>query len=1112
LWPGSSPQAGRASLSVALSSLRHQFEPPGRGTAGTILLADRFSLGLRPGAVATDVAEFEGALAHANRIDGTLLSRDERVENLIKAVDRYHGPLLPGFYDTWIAAEQERLAGLFFDAANRLVALLMETGDLSRALAHARRWVAHDPLREEAHQWLIQMLLRTGQPGAALRQGRDLEHLLRNDMNDAPSTRTRILIGEAERHLGHATEGVSEDDVTTAQEDLSPLVPPALPNDAPGRREVLPTGTVTFLLASGLSGAGADKEWARLRDVIRRHGGRVLRRTIAGAFLAAFAAGGDALASAVAAAKVAPSLALRVALHTGDVEYEKGTYHGVTLQQASCILDTLHPGQIVCSEATLGVVHGQSGMRFVDLGVYRLPAVPGPALRLFQVNDEDQGDKPAPSFPPLRADGGEGISDNLPVPLTRFFGRQTELARLRSLLASPETRLVTITGTGGTGKTRLALEAARQQGEAPLVRMVWFAPLVDLTSSAQIPDALRETLHLPAVADADPLEQVAGILSRQPRPLLVLDNFEHLVGESLSILEVLLRRVPGLTCLVTSRRRLDLSFEREFALSPLPTPPDGQEESPERLIRNASVQLFVDRAQGVKPDFQVTQRNAEALARLCRRLEGIPLALELAAARALLLPPAQMLAQLDSPARGENTGATPRFEILTSRRRDLPSRHRTLRAALDWSYHLLAPEMRRVFAALSVFRGSWSIEAAEAVTPDLVASGAIMECLAELRGCSLLQEEDTADAAGSSTRFRLLETLREYAAEQLTPEERAGRERRHALYYLSLAERAAEAFTARQKDQFQGWPDADRENLHAALDWAVRAQEAQIGLRLGGALWWFWTMRGHVAEGRERLTKVLALDDRAPEQAPERATARARAEACAGLLALAQRDHAAARCHLEAALETWRAHEDQESVAWTLNSLGSAAQAQGDLAAARTFFEESLLLWRDNDGPRGAAIALNNLASVLLSQGDLVRAQAACTEAGEICRVHGYRGTQAWSLYIQGTLAEARGDLAAAQSLHEEGLRLRRTAGVKPGIAESLFSLGRLARVSGDLVAARALCSEGLALRREMNDPRGVAACLEELTRLASAHRTKRRAPSNSSSTHCNPTHNQSLP
>jgi DNA-binding SARP family transcriptional activator len=190
LWPGSSPQAGRASLSVALSSLRHQFEPPGRGSAGTILLADRFSLGLRPGAITTDVAEFEGALARADGVGGALLSRDDRIATLMQAVGLYRGPLLPGIYDAWIAAEQERLAGLFFDAADRLAGLLMEEGDLSRALACARRLVAQDPLREEAHQRLIQLLLRSGQPGAALRQGRDLEHLLRNEMSDAPSART----------------------------------------------------------------------------------------------------------------------------------------------------------------------------------------------------------------------------------------------------------------------------------------------------------------------------------------------------------------------------------------------------------------------------------------------------------------------------------------------------------------------------------------------------------------------------------------------------------------------------------------------------------------------------------------------------------------------------------------------------------------------------------------------------------------------------------------------------------------------------------------------------------------------------------------------------------
>jgi predicted ATPase/DNA-binding SARP family transcriptional activator len=1084
LWPGSRPEAGRASLSVALSSLRRQLEPPGWTIcAGTVLLADRFSIGLRLGAVTTDVAEFEAALDRS-REDGSLLSRSERIAILTRAVDQYGGLLLQGFYENWIAPEQDRLSGLLFDAADRLVVLLVEAGDISRALACARRMVALDPLREEPRQRLMELLLRTGQPEAVLQQYRDLEHLLRDGLNDAPSAATRALLREAEQRRRHgAAVTAPQAGVTTGQSG------PAL----------LPNSTVTFLLADALPGGVTDKERARLRDAVRRHGGRVVRQNIAGAFVAAFSAGADALAGAVAAA-TATKAALRVALHTGDAEYEKGQYRGLTLQQASRILAVLHPGQIVCSETTAGVVHGQTPVQLVDLGVCRLSAVPdaAAALRLFQVNHQDRGEGPGRPFPPLRIEAGEGSSYNLPLALTRFFGRERELTRLDTLLASPETRLVTLTGMGGTGKTRLALEVARRQSEAPTARAVCFAPLADLTNAALLPNALRDALRLPAAAaEVDPLEQVAGALSGRRRPLLVLDNFEHLVEGGTRILEALLGRLPELTCLVTSRRWLDLSFERQFAVSPLPIPPDGRDQSPERLIGNASVQLFLDRAQAVKPDFQVTPANANVLARLCRRLEGIPLALELAAARALMLPPAQMLAQLDASARTGDTGASARFEILTSRKRDLPARSRTLRAALDWSYHLLEPETQRAFTALSVFHGSWTVEAAEAVMGNVVAPGAMGNLLAELRACSLVQEEVTADAAaGGPNRFRMLETLREYASGQLTREERAERERRHALFYLSLAEHAAQAFTARQTDQFRGWLDADRENLHGALDWTIRTQETELGLRLSGALWWFWTMRGHAAEGRERLTQVLALDERAPVRTPERAASRARAQGCAALLALAQHDYAAARSLLEAALETWRARGDWQGVAATLNSLGSAAQAQGELAAARAFFEESLRLWRENDGPRGAAIALNNLAEVWLSQGELTRAQAACVEACVICRENGYRGTRAWSLHIQGRIAQAHGDPAAARKLLEEGLVLRRAAGAKPGIAESLFSLGQLAHDQGDLAAARARFSESLALRREMNDLRGIAACLEELTRLASAHRTKRRTPS----------------
>lgn len=305
---------------------------------------------------------------------------------------------------------------------------------------------------------------------------------------------------------------------------------------------------------------------------------------------------------------------------------------------------------------------------------------------------------PSPAAPveaaPLRP---SRPTPRLPLQFTRFFGREEEIARLAETLLCSEARLVTLTGPGGSGKTRLTIAVADRLQEA-FREAIAFVPLADLTDADQIPDAIMKALDLPRSADLDPLEQVVEVLNRHPS-LLVLDNLEHLVEEGALLVKRLLERIPTLTCLVTSRQRLSLAGEQEFVVLPLPTP--RRSDSPERLLQYASVKLFVDRAQAVRADFQVTAANASAIAALCDRLEGLPLALELAAARALVLTPDQMLARLEE-----------RFDFLVSRQRGASSRHRTLRGAIDWSYRLLSADLRRAFARLSVFHGGWTLEAA----------------------------------------------------------------------------------------------------------------------------------------------------------------------------------------------------------------------------------------------------------------------------------------------------------------------------------------------------------------------------------------------------------------
>lgn len=456
--------------------------------------------------------------------------------------------------------------------------------------------------------------------------------------------------------------------------------------------------------------------------------------------------------------------------------------------------------------------------------------------------------RPAPT-PAPRACG-------LPLSLTRFFGRVEAVRAVQESLLAPAPRLVTLTGPGGAGKTRLAAEAAPQVGAA-LGGPVVFVPLAALSEHARLAGAVADALHLPRTS-ADPFDQIIEALSPTPA-LLVLDNMEQLGAGGARFVQALLERVPMLTCLATSRHRLGLEGEHEMPVLPLPTP--AHPGTPERLLEFASVQLFADRAQAARPDFQVTRRNAEAVAALCHRLEGIPLALELAAGWSGALTPAQMLARLGR-----------RFDLLVSRRQDASPRHRTLWAAMDWSYRLLPADMQQFFARLSVFRSGWTLEAAGAVC----AAPRALDSLAELRDRSLVTAEEN-EAGGM--RFRLLETLREFGAAQLVDGARGALARGHAAYFSSIAQEAKPHLTGADQARWLDRLEDDHDNLRAALDWHQAPEgDADAGLRLAANLVRFWQVRGHLTEGRAIFAALLARPG---------ADAEARAEALDGAGSLA---------------------------------------------------------------------------------------------------------------------------------------------------------------------------------------------------------------------------------
>ena len=644
LWPDGLPEAGRGSLSQALSTLRRQVEPPGV-PAGGVIVSTKTHVGLNPEAIQTDAGDFRKALRKA-RLGG---GRAARIQALQDALELYGGELLPGAYEDWVQTEQRRLADSYVQAVESLAGLLEDIGDISQAIEHARRALSMDPLREESHQLVMRLCAAAGQPAAALEQYQALERLLSQELGAEPTAATRRLARDIERLAER------------------PAAAPA----AAKRKESgsdLPRGTVTFLLTE-IEGSTALREKAGpgfqhaldahhtlLRDLFRKNEGHVVKEAV-DSFLVAFETATDALTCAIQGQKeltgsagIAPAtppllpplpLSDRMALHTGEVKLEGGEYHGPALHRASRILTAAHGGQILASEALAYMVRRDlpTGVRLVDLGVYRLRDVQSPE-HLFQVNYDGM---PRTDFPALQAEAG--YQSNLPLQFTRFFGREEQLAQIGEMLQAGDTRLVTITGTGGTGKTRLALESGNRLLE-PFAGAVWFVPLVDLSDPRLIAGAIVDSLRIPRSPAADPLDQAVEALNRQPS-LLILDNLEQFVDEGGRVVHTLLERVPLLTCLVTSRQSLSLSGEREYPLAPLATP--NGSGTPERLTMFESVRLFVDRAQAVRPDFQVTNQNAPAVAELCDRLEGIPLAIELAAARASVFSPAQMVLASGAP-------------------------------------------------------------------------------------------------------------------------------------------------------------------------------------------------------------------------------------------------------------------------------------------------------------------------------------------------------------------------------------------------------------------------------------------------------------------------------
>jgi len=1046
LWPENPPQAARNAVQVLVSKLRVLLEPGGRKDR----TVERGLLVTRPQGYLIEVtAEQLDALRFERLIEAgrTALGDDlQRARGCLgDALALWRGSPLgelgaQPFARPWVAHVEE----LRLIALEGLVDARLAIGEHEEVVAELATLVAENPVRERLRAQQMVALYRCGRAPDALSVYRSARATMRDELGIEPGPELRALeraILRQDPELALRGDGeVKADDGVIAERDPEPS---------------------TFMCAireqaPGSEGPSSPREWEAGLAVEER-GGELLE-VEEGRLLACFR---DPASAAEAATMLASDQAVRAAVHTGHTVRVGDEHVGPAAARSARLAAMAHPGQVVLGRISAELVRGQlrDGLALSELGPHRLADL-APPETIYELTREGR----AGSFPPLRS--LEQAPNNLPVYHDTFIDRERDRAEIPQLLG--RTRVVTLVGTGGSGKTRLAMQVAAEALPA-FPDGVFVAELSAVNDERVLAGEVASAVGLAQNPRLPMLDVLIRHLADR-RALIVLDTCEHLVGASAKLADRLTEACPGVRVLATSRERLRAPGELARDVPPLAVPSSSSPARDQRFGLGAdSVRLLIERVSVERGALRVSAAEAEAAARICRRLAGLPLAIELAAARVPALGLAETADRLEA------AGAEPETSVLRTERAGAPERHETMVMALDWSFGLLEEPERVLLRRLSVFAGPFTLDDAQAVAggPELQPVG----------GANLLTRlvEKTMvvfDGANEAhVEYRLLDPVRDYAAIKLAGSgEEAELRRRHANWYLALAEQGAEGLHGTDRRRWLDRFETAHDNIRAALEWATESEEGELALRLAGAMWWFWYMRGHLGEGREWLTRVLEL-----RSAPH-GSARQEAVLASGHIGFWQGDFA----HTMATYDELLDAPDPRVRAWTSMGLATIATLTGDdLDRAKALIEESVSLLRDLESEWELAYGVMTLGLVHHYRDEHERAAEAFEEAISIQRSLGQVTGLGTALRYRGLVAGVLGDFATAYGLCEESLALASRDGDPSAVAQALILLATVARYEDDLDRARPLYAEALGIAAEIGEILDVRWAFEGLAGVA---------------------------